>query len=59
LGRVARNLAKVWWLLLNLADQEFACVGWPIKKRIRTPSGAETSPLLMARQTPRSLSPAA
>jgi hypothetical protein len=46
------------WLLLTLADQEFACVRWPTGKGTRTASGAETSPLMMAQQTPRSLSSA-
>jgi hypothetical protein len=45
-------------LLVMLADQESACVRWPTRKGTRSSSGAETSPLMMAQQTPRFLRPA-
>jgi len=48
---VSESEQEPTWLLLNLADQEFTCVGRPTRKEIRTSLGAETSPLLMAPPT--------
>src|SRR5215210_96193 len=50
------NPVRALGLLLTLADQESACAGRPTRKGNCSSSGAETSPLMVAQQTPRSLS---